>query len=61
MSASTSEKYGGNTGAYPPFLTTYGITDNKYGVIVEPQLNSFLLCENGNYLVQENGDKIALG
>jgi hypothetical protein len=58
MAVSTSEQYGGNTGAYPPFLTTYGITDNQYGVIVEPQLNSFLLTESGNYLVQENGYKI---
>lgn len=61
MAISVNEKYGANPDGHPSFLNTYGVTDTVYGVIKEPQTNSFILLETGGYLLQETGYKIALG
>jgi hypothetical protein len=61
MSVTTEFKYGAYSTVVPPYLNDKGAFEDKYGVIVDPQTNSFLLCENTSFLTQENGGKIELG
>ena len=61
MTTAVNSQYGSYSTAVPQYLNDYGVFDDKYGVIQEPETNSYLLCENGNFLVQENGGKLILG
>lgn len=60
MTITVENKYGSYVPARPYYIDQYGITDNQYGVIADPETFSFLLCENGDFLVQEDGGKILL-
>lgn len=60
MSTTTEFKYGAYGTVVPPYLDDYGVFVDKYGVIQDPETDSYLLCENGNFLVQEDGGKIVL-
>lgn len=60
MTVTVENLYGSYVPARPYYIDQYGVTDDKYGVIVDPEVYSFLLCENGDFLVQEDGGKIEL-
>ena len=62
MSVSVEYEYGAFGPVGPNWLDSYGVTDNKYGVIADPEPAdlAYLLCENNDFLVQENGGKIVL-
>lgn len=62
MSISVTYEYGAFQPTGPVWIDQYGVTDNKYGVITDPEPATlgYLLCENNNFLVQENGGKIVL-
>ena len=61
MSIVVENIYGSYVPARPFYIDQYGVTDNKYGVIVDPENLSFLLAETGDFLVQEDGGKLILG
>ena len=61
MSIVVENLYGSYVPARPYYINEYGVTDNKYGIIADPESFSFLLTENGNFLVQEDGGKLELG
>ena len=61
MSTTVNNQYGSYNTVVPQYLTDYGVFDDKYGVITEPETNSYLLTEDNNFLVQENGGKLILG
>ena len=61
MSTTVNNQYGSYNTVVPQYLTDYGVFDDKYGVITEPETNSYLVTEDNNFLVQENGGKLILG
>lgn len=60
MTTTVNNKYGSYNTIVPQYLNDYGVFDDKYGVITEPETNSYLLTEAGAFLVQENGGKLIL-
>ena len=53
--------YGSYVPAIPDYVNQYGMTDNNYGVIMEPEIYSFLLQETGSFILQEDAvSKLAL-
>jgi len=53
--------YGSYAPAIPDYVNQYGVTDNQYGAIIEPEIYSFLLQETGSFILQEDGvSKLAL-
>jgi hypothetical protein len=61
MSTSVENLYGVYAPARPDYIDQYGVTDNKYGAILEPEIYSFLLSEDSSFILQEDNTKIALG
>ena len=60
MTITVENKYGSYVPARPYYIDQYGVTDNKYGVITDPEVFSFLLSEDGTFLLQEDGSKLEL-
>ena len=62
MSVTTEYVYGSYHESKPPYINDYGVTDDKYGVIVDPYSPTFafLLLEDGYKLLQEDSSDILL-
>jgi hypothetical protein len=60
MSTTPNSLYGSYVPARPDYVNQYGVTDNIYGAILEPEIYSFLLIETGDFLLQESGYKLVL-
>ena len=60
MSTTPNSLYGSYVPARPDYVDQYGVTDNIYGAIVEPEINSYLLIETGDFLLQETGYKLVI-
>ena len=61
MAITVDNIYGSYSESNFPFVNSYGVADDEYGVIpADPFVYNFLLNEDGTYLLQENGDKIYL-
>ena len=60
MSTTPNSLYGSYVPARPDYVNQYGVTDNIYGAIFEPEIYSFLLNETGGFLLQETNYKLEL-
>lgn len=61
MAISVTNLYGAYEESNLPYFNNYGVADDEYGVLLpDPNTYSYLLNEDGTYLLQENGDKIVL-
>lgn len=62
MSVTTEYVYGSYYESTLPYLDDYGISDTKYGVVVDPYSPTFafLLLEDGYKLLQEDSSEILL-
>jgi len=60
MSTTPNSLYGSYVPARPDYINRYGVTDNIYGAIIEPEIYSYLLNETGGFLLQETNYKLEL-
>ena len=61
MSISVTNQYGAYEESNLPWYNYYGISNDLYGVLrPDPDTYSYLLSEDGSYLLQENLSKIVL-
>lgn len=60
MSIIADNKYGGFEEPRPPTITQYGVATDLYGVTSDPYIDSLLLLETEDLLLQENSSNILL-
>jgi len=60
VAITTENKYGAFEESRPPTITQYGVATDLYGVTTDPFIDSLLLLETGDNLLQESGSNILL-
>ena len=60
MAITTENKYIAYEEPRPTTITQYGVTTDLYGVTQDPFIDSLLLLETGDNLLQDSGSNILL-